>query len=364
MNALLVGYYGARNLGDDMMLACLCHWLARQGVTITVLSEKPDQVRASGLPAAQNVALLGEWGWVEAYLRGKAVALFRTLAAHDALIVGGGELLRGDRGWKSFVFVAEKIFLALALGKPVSIVNVGFPGFRPGWRRWLLGFCLRRARRVLVRDRDSLALCRELGAAQAEHAPDIVFALPRWQPGWSSGARPEETDVVVCVRATANVFGRYDLSDARLARLADGLDHLVDRRGARVVFLPFQSAPAEDDTVIHRRIAAAMRHQDRVRILPWSGDLQATVQWIGGARMVLAMRLHAAVLAVSLGRRCVLMPYDTKVLRFASEHGLPFLLPAEMLDDTAQARQLLQRCWDAAPPPPAQAGSVWDTLRL
>ena len=41
MKILLLGYYGARNLGDDMMLYCLAKWLQRQEMDITVISECP-----------------------------------------------------------------------------------------------------------------------------------------------------------------------------------------------------------------------------------------------------------------------------------------------------------------------------------
>jgi len=44
VRALLMGYYGVGNLGDEMMLFCLKPWLEQQGFELTVLSERPAEV--------------------------------------------------------------------------------------------------------------------------------------------------------------------------------------------------------------------------------------------------------------------------------------------------------------------------------
>jgi len=41
MKALLLGYYGACNFGDDLMLYCLLQWLMKQKIQVTVVSENP-----------------------------------------------------------------------------------------------------------------------------------------------------------------------------------------------------------------------------------------------------------------------------------------------------------------------------------
>jgi polysaccharide pyruvyl transferase WcaK-like protein len=81
MNALLMGYYGARNLGDELMLVCLRRWLERQGIAITVVCEYPDEIKQQyQLPAVHNWPLLGQWAWRAVWLRGGAVRLVRAVA--------------------------------------------------------------------------------------------------------------------------------------------------------------------------------------------------------------------------------------------------------------------------------------------
>jgi polysaccharide pyruvyl transferase WcaK-like protein len=87
MRILLLGYYGARNLGDDMMLHCLGKWLQRQEMDITVVSECPrDTQERFSLKAVQNAPLLFEWGWKHYWGRGIAGHLIGHIRSSDALL--------------------------------------------------------------------------------------------------------------------------------------------------------------------------------------------------------------------------------------------------------------------------------------
>ncbi len=115
-----MGYYGVGNLGDEMMLVCLKQWLERQGFDLTVLSEQPAAVvKEHGLPAVENAPLLGEWAWRKSWFNGGARRVMRALASADVFVVGGGDLIRDDLGWRTFFFTMEKIVAAILMGKKV-----------------------------------------------------------------------------------------------------------------------------------------------------------------------------------------------------------------------------------------------------
>lgn len=362
MRMLLLGYYGVRNLGDEMMLFCLREWLGRQGIQFTVVTEYPQEVeRTWGLPVVQNTPLLGERSWWDSWFRGKAVGLIRALRAHDGLIVGGGDLIRQDHGWRTFLYTLEKIAAAHLLGKPVYLVNIGIgrPRNWAGWR--LLGWALRRCRRIIVRDERSLAICRKVGAI-AEFAPDIVLWLPCLL---GQTAVQERRYAIVSLLGHANLFGLFDLSEDRLRTLAAGLDHLVERHDLDIVFLPFQSSDDADDAAIHRQVAALMRHPERAVLRPWSCDVPELARCFAGATLTIAMRLHAAVLAAAYGRPCLSLPYDHKVREFAAYMKLNNLVAAEMLDRPEALFTLLDETVAApAAPPGSLVGARWDKLAL
>jgi len=359
MKALLMGYYGAGNLGDEMMLVCLRRWLEAQKVSVTVLSEHPRRVEADhGLPAVQNWPLLGEWSWRAALLKGGALTLLRTIARHDALIVGGGDLVRDDLGWRGFFFTMEKVAAALLLRKKVYLVNVGIGRPRTRYARRLLRWALPRAEQIIVRDQRSISVCRECGAKdRTTFASDIVVSLKdvlkrnagdEQAATAAAGTRPY---VIVSLREAADAFGQFTLDDERIGTIAAGLDEIVARGDCELIFVPFQSGEIDDGRV-HQRVMAKMRHHARTINRPWTADIGETCRLFADARGVVAMRLHAAVLAVSFDRPCVVLPYDHKLREFAHLCGLPCIeaayldrAPVQALRASVETRASRNRTW-------------------
>ncbi len=172
-----------------------------------------------------------------------------------------------------------------------------------------------------------------------------MLSLPELLPEIANSRQPEPraSYVLVCLRGDPNVFGQYDLTEPRIQTLAAGLDHVVEQYGLDIVFLPFQGleGPGLDDNQLHQSVVDAMRHASRTEIRPWTDDLGEICRWFQGAQGVLAMRLHAAVLAICFERPCILMPYDHKLREFGQLLGLSNTIDSETLDSPAQLHSVL-----------------------
>jgi polysaccharide pyruvyl transferase CsaB len=363
---LLMGFYGARNLGDEMMLFCLRRWLKKQGVEVKLLCEGSREAgERFQAPATENVPLLLEWAWRDVWLRGKAFRLLNEFRKTDGLILGGGDLIRDDRGWRVFFYTVEKVLLAFMMGRPVFLLNVGIGRPATWYGRRLLPWALRRCRQIVVRDARSLEVCREAGA-EASFAPDIVMHLPDWLEGRRIKPDPSRAYIAVCLRTTSDAFGQYKFDEIRLRNLANALDRLAVQNGLDIVFLPFQSQPeqGEDDNEIHAEIAGRMREQSHVLIREWTGDLAEVAQCIAGAACVIAMRLHAAILAAACGRPCAVMPYDYKVSEAARVFNIAGRITPETLTNPAELTALLQGTLNSGSA--AQIGGMtsWDSISL
>jgi polysaccharide pyruvyl transferase CsaB len=350
--ALLMGYYGVGNLGDEMMLVCLKEWLERQGFALTVLSERPAEVSQScGLPAIENVPLLGEWSWRRSWLQGRAWAVLRALAASDVLIVGGGDLIRDQLGWRTFFFTMEKLIAAILMGKKVCVVNAGISKPSTRYGRAILKWALQRCQRIIVRDAQSERVCRDLGAAErVSLAPDIALTLPdvlAKRERATGRSRHMNPYVLVCLRRNPDAFHSYELNEQRILALARSLDNLIERHNVDIVFLPMHatSPNGRGDAMRHGQVARAMAHGERVHLRTWTPDLNEVCSWIRNARLVVAMRLHAAVLAYSFGRPCALMPYDRKVREFGDLMSIRHSIEAATLDEITGVDKVLDAAW-------------------
>jgi polysaccharide pyruvyl transferase CsaB len=339
---LLTGFYGVRNLGDELMLRCLVRWMAPLAPEITVLSERPeDSERTNHLPAMLNVPLLGQWSWYNAWLRGAAWRLLRGMREFDACVGGCGDVLRDDRGWRHLSFATEKYFVARAMGKPWYLLNAGIGPPTTRYGRATLRYVLSGARIVVVRDRRAYDVALEArGPEGTFYASDIVMALPRLFPVECAptGPRPAQPYVLVCLRGNPNTFGRFAMPEERLRELSRALDAIAGR-GLRIVFLPLQSHELEDDDTLHRAVAARMVRREAVEFAAWTTDLAALSRLFRHAGLVVAMRLHAAVLAEAFGSRTAVLAYDRKLVEFAGQRGAP-VVDASLLDqpDACRAR--------------------------
>ena len=347
MKALLFGYYGYINLGDELMLVCLSKWLGERGVSITVASETPETVTSTrGLPAVRNVPLLGEWEVANAWLRGGALRVLSAMRSHDLIIIGGGDLIRDDRGWRTFAFTVEKIAAARMLDKTVVLLNVGIGVPHTGYGRTILPWALRQCARIVVRDRRSVEVCAQAGV-RAVFLPDIVLTLPSLFPSQPTHQAPY---LAVCMKDHAGSLG-----DAQLQILAGALDEYSTSNGLETRCIPFQ----ETDNLEHSRLASRMRTP--CRVLPWSAEISELVSRIGNAHAVLAIPLHAAVLAVAYRKPCVAIPYDHKVREFAQLAGLS-LLETAGLERDGEAVAALEHGFKTLATPVDTA--AWSTQRL
>ncbi len=338
-SALLIGYYGAQNLGDELMLASLHRWLTGQGMDVTVACENAERVKTlHGFSVVQNYALLGQFGWIDSLLRGKASGIFKQIMGADLVLAGGGDIIRDEMGWRTFSYQVEKLVTAILLGKPVYLVNVGITEPVTWYGKMILRWLLPRCQLIIVRETRSLALCRQLGArAITIFASDIILQLPDFFPVRYEPAR--HSYVLIALHGNPNVYRRYDLSPTRLEFLARALDDLVERYQCDLHFLACQSGDDVcDDHDLHRRIISQMRHHERGQLLDWTVDPEQISQYFGRSRMVIAMRLHAAILATAFEKPCVLMPYERKVEEFGKQTAITNILNASSLDDPAKIK--------------------------
>jgi polysaccharide pyruvyl transferase CsaB len=346
MKALVMGYYGLKNLGDEMMLFCLRRQLEARGFQLTVLTAHPEEVeKLHHLPTVRNWPLLGQWAWRSAWFRGGAPRVIQALAENDAFVMGGGDIIRDDLGWRTFSFSIEKVILAILLRKKVYLLNVGLGVPQTWYGRFLLRWILPRCEEIVVRDYRSLAICREMSARNARFALDIVFSLPeligdKAQTSTTYTGRPY---ILVCLRGNPNAFHLYDFNPERIRKFASCLDTLVEQYDVDVLCMPFQqfAKAGLDDNDIHRQVGEEMKNRKRIEILPWTADFREVCDRFRNARCVISMRLHAAVLAVAYARPCTLMPLDHKLRQFAEVMNLSHIIEAATLDDSATVHAVI-----------------------
>ena len=107
------GYYGAKNAGDEAMLAAMLEVLGDLDpeLHITVISADPADTRRR-----HGVEAIGSFD---------AGAIFSAMRRADLVVSGGGSLLQNVTSGRSLYYYMAVIFLALLLGKRVMLYAQG-----------------------------------------------------------------------------------------------------------------------------------------------------------------------------------------------------------------------------------------------
>ena len=161
MRAVLCGYYGMGNGGDEALLYTLLSMLPAY-VTPVVLSGDPEYTTAT-------------YG-VIAYHRKDMRQVIHAFHQADAFIWGGGSLMQDATSLLNPLYYGGLMILAQRLGLKTIAWGQGIGPLRRSPTRWLTRYCLSHCTAVSVRDEKSFTLVQDWNIA-ATQAPDPVWAM-------------------------------------------------------------------------------------------------------------------------------------------------------------------------------------------
>ena len=261
-----------------------------------------------------------------------------AIATMDAVVVSGGGNLNSRYGWLLYERAAA-VRAAEHAGVPVYVTGQSLgPVLNPEDAQ-ILERMLRTARSVTVRERSSLAWCRERGIdarLSVDDATDYPVASPartlHYAEGVSAGqALDELPEHYVCV--TVN-----ECTDQQAQQIARLLDGMWREHGYAPVFLSHYGDPqdpASGDIQAHQRIAKRLSTSTPATILPiLHADQSITVH--RAAAFTLTSRYHPAVFSPAAGIPVLALVPDAftqmRVGGALSLYGLgEFTLPLGML---------------------------------
>jgi len=321
---LLCGYYGEHNLGDDALLEAL---LGQLPASVTPLVTAHDETQVQARFGVATVP------------RRRLKAVLAALGRCRALVLGGGSLLQDATSFRSLVYYGALISAARLQGKPVLLWAQGLGPLRRHRSRLLVQALLPAITAISWRDPDSAALAARLGR-RAPHGADAVWSLPR-QP-WLGNGGP----IVVCWRPTPMLAGEA------WRPYLQALERLAEQQNREVLWLPFH---LEQDKGLLQQLSAQgllgeglrRRSRELEALLP-----QEATAVFRSAGLVLAMRLHALILAGLAGAPLAALSYDPKVRAAAAAIGCGCL---DLGDGAVTAGDLLESWGAALDQPPAAA---------
>ena len=261
-----------------------------------------------------------------------------AIATMDAVVVSGGGNLNSRYGWLLYERAAA-VRAAEHAGVPVYVTGQSLGPVLSPEDAQVLERMLRTARSVTVRERSSLAWCRERGIdarLSVDDATDYLPASPartlHYAEGISAGqALDELPERYVCV--TVN-----ECTEQQAQQLARLLDNMWREHGYAPVFLSHfgdPQNPESGDIQTHQRIAEQLSPSTPATLLPiLHADQSIAVH--RAAAFTLTSRYHPAVFSAAAGIPVLALVPDAFTQMRAGgalrQYGLgEFTLPLGML---------------------------------
>ena len=309
--AILCGYYGFGNGGDEALLDTL----------LTMLPPHVEPLVLSAAPAA--TAQLHD---VKAYDRKDLNTLWSLLRTADALIWGGGSLIQDATSRLSPVYYAGLMGFAQGLGLTTIAWAQGIGPLNRNSTRWLARKAFQGCTVISVRDHVSATLVSEDWQRPCTLAPDPVWALESKPDQHLQNI--EEPRIAVILSA------KPKLTPQRLQGLTEALVMFQNETQVRVLLLPFQVSDLAISEFIHNQLP------DSSYILQIS-DPRELKGLFREVEMTIAMRLHGVIMAAAEGCRCFGISYDPKVRRLMED--LP--CPGWDLEHLPQEPAIIAQAW-------------------
>ncbi len=304
-DAVLMGYYGFNNSGDETLLYSM----------IKNLKEKKDDVRLlilSKVPKETEKA----YG-VYSINRYHLIAAKRELKRSHLFIFGGGSLIQDVTSSKSLWYYLKILKLALGAKIPVMLYANGIGPVNKKKNRQNVAKVLNKVDLITLRDEQSLEEIKKMGVR--------TNALVTADPALSM--KGVESDVAKELILNENIPNDRKLlgisirswnecSNEFWNEFSCGMDEICEKYNLTPVLIPLKHP---DDFEISKEIQKKLKTKSYV--LKNKYNAEEIVGIIGECELVIGMRLHSIIYAAAKKVPAIGIAYDPKVSGFVDYLG-------------------------------------------
>ena len=308
IQVLLCGYFGCGNLGDDSILVGLSESLTDLDIKFTMLSGAPDETfRLYGMRSIPRLDL-------------KRVR--ETIQEADYIVFPGGSIFQDVTSVRSAAYYNSIVKHAKKYNKKVFMLGQGVGPLRTFMGRRFAAGAFNMADEIVVRDPGSMALLKEIGVKRPiKLGADMAFLMPP-PPDQTSDAH-FQVGKMQTIGIAPRPFGKNQKAIRNLfAELAKKL------YAANLIPVMVEMDQVEDGPLIYEIGKILGGKVPDIRHMRTPMNVQ---QRMSRMEAVIAMRLHAGILAASVGVPPYMISYDPKVTAIAKLLDMPPAPPIEGL---------------------------------
>lgn len=304
-DAIISGYYGFRNIGDDALLKSILKDLKsfKPDIRLMVLSRIPaGTARDFQVPSINRANIIRIW---------------QAMRKSKAFIYGGGNLLQDNTSTRSLFFYLSMVWLAKRLDLKVMFYANGIGPLKKSLNRLLTKKIMNKVDVITLREALSFDELKHMEISKPRILLTADAALTVMDGYDSIGTGIVERLGLDNGKPLLGISLRKYPGHEKVEHekyetvIARAIDHMADRYGIYPVFFPMQHP---EDVPILENVAAKM--QNGSYIVKDKLDIQETYELISSFRMLIAMRLHALIFSTVAAVPMIGLVYDPKIQGF------------------------------------------------
>lgn len=314
------GYYGAQNLGDDLLLIASIaglrtvfdrpHFLVRDHGQTDEISELGSDVEFTGVETVWTRPGTSKALRFIEYLK----AISRIMRTCDWVVFGGGTVFHANRGSRSLLLQTLICMTARLHGARIAALGVGVSGISSPLSRALFRTIIASCDLFLVRDKAAMQQC--IGT-KARLTSDLAFTLAD-QLHFPDRDRKNGAQRTVAITVCPQAFDVGSRS-AAVETFRKTVQILLSQ-GHRVIFIGMlRSDLLENDLTFIQSIVEHFEAEHGVEIRTPGPKSEEISRAFHDIDVVVGMRFHALVIAAIFGIPFVGIAHDNKI-REISRH--------------------------------------------
>ncbi|MCL2619793.1 MAG: polysaccharide pyruvyl transferase CsaB [Defluviitaleaceae bacterium] len=305
IDALISGYYGSNNHGDDALLRAIIEDLRNinPNIKISVISKRPKETEG-----IYNVNTL---------YRFNLPAIIGALKKTNLLIMGGGSLIQDLTSTRSLIYYVFVMNQAAKNRAKIMLYANGIGPLTQDKNKHRAVDALEKTEEITLRDAGSLKTLEDLRLknSNVQVTADAAF---RFRQADDAGAKVllDKIHLVGNRYFCVSLRGWRSLKDDFITEMVVFCDHMMEKHGIAPLFIPMQpSNDAEISTKILEKISYKGYY------LEDDFTIEEVLAIIGGAEFMIGMRLHSIIYAANAATPVVGLVYDPKVSAMMEDLG-------------------------------------------
>jgi len=319
-SALICGYYGNHNLGDEALLAGIICLLRKQFKDFSIAALSNDPSYTIKLHSVKGVKHTRPFQ--------RRVGYILDTFKHPYFIFGGGDLLRDGVDCHVAQVWLRHLERAIQLRRKTLVLGISVGEIWRSETKAIIPKVLNKVDLIAVRDEDSRLKLQQLGVTRTIHIINdlALFALPIIDK--VEFANHPSPKIGISVR-TLNGRGmsvdttQYPKFKKNMAAIAD---LLVEKYNAEIHLIPFHTYENSfhhdaDDYVSLLETLQYAKYSEKMILHRSVDSLEKLNSIISQLDLMIGTRLHSLILASGLGIPIIGVEYDPKVTSFVQEVG-------------------------------------------